>query len=241
MSDRLLREFCAENFTSVPAAIAAGAARIELCDNLAVGGTGPTVGVIQAAVAYAHEHGARVMTMIRPRGGDFVYTDDELRMMSTDLEQACRCGTDGVAFGCLKEREDGQGYTVDTAAVSYLMNTVRWMRDRRSWSFAGDGSLARSNIDVTFHMAFDELDHDEQLRAIDFLAQEGVTRILTHGGPKSAAIEENLDHLRELIAYADGRIIILPGAGISYENALDVAHALGVDEVHGTRIVKIEQ
>ena len=222
MSNRLLREFCAENFTSVPAAIAAGAARIELCDNLAVGGTGPTVGVIQAAVAYAHEHGARVMTMIRPRGGDFVYTDDELRMMSTDLEQACRCGTDGVVFGCLKEREDGQGYTVDTAAVSYLMNTVRWMRDRRSWSF-------------------DELDHDEQLRAIDFLAQEGVARILTHGGPKSAAIEENLDHLRELIAYADGRIIILPGAGITYENALDVAHALGVDEVHGTRIVKIEQ
>ena len=70
----LLREFCAENMERVPAAVAAGAGRIELCDNLAVGGTSPSVGVVRAAVAFAREHNVAVMAMARPRGGDFVYT-----------------------------------------------------------------------------------------------------------------------------------------------------------------------
>ena len=81
----MLYEFCAENFERVPAAIDAGAKRIELCDNLAVGGTTPSAGVISATVSYAHEHDARVMCMIRPRGGDFHYNQDELRMMEMDL------------------------------------------------------------------------------------------------------------------------------------------------------------
>lgn len=81
----MLYEFCAENFERVPAAIDAGAKRIELCDNLAVGGTTPSAGVISATVSYAHEHDARAMCMIRPRGGDFHYNQDELRMMEMDL------------------------------------------------------------------------------------------------------------------------------------------------------------
>ena len=81
----MLYEFCAENFERVPAAIDAGAKRIELCDNLAVGGTTPSAGVISTTVSYAHEHDARVMCMIRPRGGDFHYNQDELRMMEMDL------------------------------------------------------------------------------------------------------------------------------------------------------------
>ena len=81
----MLYEFCAENFERVPAAIDVGAKRIELCDNLAVGGTTPSDGVISATVSYAHEHDARVMCMIRSRGGDFHYNQDELRMMEMDL------------------------------------------------------------------------------------------------------------------------------------------------------------
>ena len=81
----MLCEFCAENFERVPAAIDAGARRIELCDNLAVGGTTPSAGVISATTNYAHEHDARVMCMIRSRGGDFHYNQDELRMMEMDL------------------------------------------------------------------------------------------------------------------------------------------------------------
>ena len=92
-------EFCAENFERVPAAIEAGAGRIELCDNLAVGGTTPSAGVISATVSYAHEHDARVMCMIRPRGGDFHYNQDELRMMEMDLGLAVSAGVDGLVFG----------------------------------------------------------------------------------------------------------------------------------------------
>ena len=73
----MVYEFCAENFERVPAAIDAGARRIELCDNLAVGGTTPSAGVISATTNYVHEHDARVMCMIRPRGGDFHYDQDE--------------------------------------------------------------------------------------------------------------------------------------------------------------------
>ena len=88
----MLYEFCAENFERVPAAIEAGARRIELCDNLAVGGTTPSAGVISATTNYAHEHDARVMCMIRPRGGDFHYNQDELRMMEMDLGLAVSAG-----------------------------------------------------------------------------------------------------------------------------------------------------
>ena len=69
----MFKEFCAENFTDIPAAIAQGVKRIELCDNLTVGGTTPSAGVIENAVSYAHDHGVQVMTIIRPRGGNFVY------------------------------------------------------------------------------------------------------------------------------------------------------------------------
>ena len=74
MLGALTREFCAENMELVPAAVAAGAARIELCDNLAVGGTTPSYGVIRAAVAFARDHGVDVMCMVRPRGGSFEHT-----------------------------------------------------------------------------------------------------------------------------------------------------------------------
>ena len=87
----MLYEFCAENFERVPAAIAAGAGRIELCDNLAVGGTTPSAGVISATTSYAREHDARVMCMIRPRGGDFHYNQDELRMMEMGLGPCRKC------------------------------------------------------------------------------------------------------------------------------------------------------
>ena len=88
-------------------------------------------------------------------------------------------------------------------------------------------------------MAFDELEDAEQEHAIDVLANLGVERILTHGGRAGTPIVANLDRLRELIAYADGRLAILPGAGITYENVEDIARALDVHECHGTKIVQL--
>lgn len=210
----LTREFCAENMELVPAAVAAGAARVELCDNLSVGGTTPSYGVIRAAVALAGERGVGVMCMIRPRGGDFEYTPDEAAMMRDDLAMAKRLGVTGVVFGCLR---DGH---LDRALTSELVELA-------------DG------VDVTFHMAFDALPADEQLGAIDWLAGQGVSRILTHGGPAGTPIEDNLGRLRAYVDRAAGRVTILPGGGITWENAERIASELGVCEVHGTKIVRL--
>ena len=221
-------EFCAENFTNIPVAIAAGAGRIELCDNLAVGGTTPSAGVISKAVEYAHAHGARVMCMIRPRGGDFVCSEDELQMMEIDLDLAINLGVDGIVFGCLAAKDAG-GYKLDKPAIERIL-------DAASQTAREEGN---DHLDVTFHMAFDTLDPEDQFDAIDYLADHGVTRILTHGGVAGTAIADNLDRLRDLSAYAADRLIILPGAGINYGNRDEVSAALGCPELHGTKIVKI--
>ncbi len=209
----MIKEFCAENFTKIPQAIQKGANRIELCDNLAVGGTTPSTGVIEEVLAYAGEYSVPVMTIIRPRGGNFVYNDIELKIMHTDLIEAKKLGTDGIVIGCLTE--DGW---LDEEALDLFIETAE-------------------GLQITFHMAFDALSKENQFKAIDWLAERGVTRILTHGGPAGTPIEDNFDHLKELIVYADQRILILPGGGISTENVQTVMDTLKVTEVHGTKIV----
>lgn len=227
MADQLLREFCAENMERVPAAIEAGAARIELCDNLAVGGTTPSFGVIEAAVAYAHARGVRVMAMIRPRGGTFVYSEAELAMMESDARIALALGSDGIVLGCLAANSDGT-YTVDIPAFERLAAIVQEAGRERG-----------ERVDITFHMAFDLLDEAEQRTAIDALAERGITRILTHGGAAGTPIEANFERLRSMIAYAGERLVILPGGGITHQNAVWVSAQLGVHEVHGTKIVPL--
>lgn len=212
----MLREFCAENYSDLPQAIANGAKRIELCDNLAVGGTTPSTGVIEEALSYAGEKGVTVMTMIRPRGGDFVYNDIELKIMHTDLIEAKKLGTDGVVFGCLTPNN-----WLDEEALEMLIDNAE-------------------GLQITFHMAFDAIPIERQFEAIDWLAENGVTRILTHGGPSGTPISENYEHLKALIAHAGDRIGILPGGGITFENAEEVVEALGVTEVHGTKIVPFD-
>jgi len=218
----LLKEFCAENMERVPAAVSAGAGRIELCDNLAVGGTSPSAGVARAACAFGKASGVPVMVMVRPRGGSFAYTDDELAMMHDDIDVDAEAGATGVVFGCAR---DGH---LDAAATERLLAWVREAEARRG-----------ETMQVTFHMAFDEIMPDEQFAALEWLADRGVTRVLTHGGAAGTAIADNVARLREFVAHAAGRIGVLPGAGITWENAHAVADAVGVGEVHGTRIVRL--
>lgn len=218
----LTREFCAENMELVPAAVAAGASRIELCDNLAVGGTTPSYGVIRAAVAFARAHGVDVMCMVRPRGGDFEYSPDEAAIMREDLLMAKRLGVTGVVFGCL--REGG----LDRELTAELVRLAHEPSDE-----APHGAV------VTFHMAFDALGADEQLEAVDWLAGQGVERVLTHGGAAGTPIAGNVERLRAFIERAAGRPTVLPGGGITWENAEEIARELGVSEVHGTKIVRV--
>ena len=95
----MIYEFCAENVTLLEKAMQAGARRIELCDNLAVGGTTPSYGVTKAAVELAANYDTTIMTMIRPRGGDFVYNDLEIDIMLEDIRFTAQAGSQGVVFG----------------------------------------------------------------------------------------------------------------------------------------------
>ena len=246
--DDLLLEFCAENFTHVERALATGARRVELCDNLAVGGTSPCSGVVAQAALTAHASGAEVRVMIRPRGGDFYYTEEELAMMEGEIFAAAQLGADGVVFGCLAPQDEeayaasreaairggllpgagyGGGWRLDIDAAAELAYAVRC-------SERAEGAMG-----ITYHMAFDALDETAQLDAIDMLANLGVDRILTHGGPAGSPIEENFGCLQRLIEHAAGRLTILPGGGVTYQNARAVAEALGVRELHGTKIVDL--
>ncbi|QXE01533.1 copper homeostasis protein CutC [Terribacillus sp. DMT04] len=209
----MLKEVCVENFTKVPEVIAKGADRIELCDNLAAGGTTVSHGVAEVTINYCRSNDVQVMTMIRPRGGDFVYGKEEIEIMKRDLVHVKNLGTDGVVLGCL----DADG-CIDEQAMSGLLDLAK-------------------GLEVTFHMAFDEIRPENQFKAIDWLAEHGVERILTHGGPLATKIEQNLVRLKEYIAYANDKIIILPGGGITTKNLTSITSALNIREVHGTRIV----
>jgi len=209
----MLKEVAVENFTDIPKAIAAGALRIELNDNLAVGGTTVSKGVLAEATRYVHEHNASVVAMIRPRGGNFVYNDLELKMMEADLFEAQAQGVDGVALGALTA--DGW---IDEEAMENLI-------------------AASAGMDVVFHMAFDAIPEDRQVDAINWLAENGVTRILSHGGPLTTPIIQTIPHLKALIQHAANQITILPGGGITSANVDEIVSQLGVNEAHGTKIL----
>jgi len=208
----MLREFCAENLRGIPEAIEAGAGRIELCDDLSVGGVTPSTQVLRDAVTMAHERGAKVMVMVRPRGGDFLYGEDELRLMESAIDAARGRGADGVVFGCIKEGR------LDLEATKRL-------------------ACASQGLDMTFHMAFDEVDEALQPKALRQLGEMGFSRVLTHGGPLSKPIDACLPHLEELAAAAREHIAIMPGGGVTWQNCARICERLGVEEVHGTRIV----
>ncbi len=210
----MLKEVCVENFTKVPEAIEKGAQRVELCDNLAVGGTTVSPGVARVTMDYCRNRNVKVMSMIRPRGGDFVYNVDEIEIMKQDIIHLKEIGTDGVVFGCLTQ--DGW---IDEEAMSTLLE-------------------AASGLEVVFHMAFDAIPADSQLKAIDWLVEHGVHRILTHGGPSDTRIEDNVDRLKMYIEHANGRIAILPGGGITHLNLPAIESSLNIKEAHGTRIVE---
>ncbi|KAE9563550.1 copper homeostasis protein CutC [Companilactobacillus paralimentarius] len=209
----MYKEVAVENFTNIPTAVLKGANRIELNDNLAVGGTTPSLGVLQESTKYLQEKSIPVVEMIRPRGGDFVYNDLEIKMMEADLFQAQKLGVDGVAFGALTPDGD-----LDEDAMEQLI-------------------AASAGMQIVFHMAFDALAEDNKKSTINWLVDHDVDRILTHGGPLTTPIDQTIDKIKEYVDYAAGRITILPGGGVNYQNCDTIAEKLGVKEVHGTKVI----
>ena len=209
----MIYEFCAENVTLLEKAMQAGARRIELCDNLAVGGTTPSYGVTKAAVELAANYDTTIMTMIRPRGGDFVYTDLEIEIMLEDIRLTAQAGSQGVVFGALTADKK-----LDKANLEKLI-------------------AASKGMEIVFHMAFDELSDEEQLEAIDWLSQAGVTRILTRAGVSGDSLDKRFAHYHRILEHAKGKIEILPGGGIDLDNRQTFIDQLGVTQLHGTRVV----
>ena len=209
----MIYEFCAENMTLLEKAMEAGARRIELCDNLAVGGTTPSYGVTKAAVELAANYDTTIMTMIRPRGGDFDYNDLEIAIMLEDIRLAAQAGSQGVVFGVLTAEKK-----LDKANLEKLI-------------------AASKGMEIVFHMAFDELSDEDQLEAIDWLSQAGVTRILTRAGVSGDSLEKRFAHYHRILEHAKGKIEILPGGGIDLDNRQTFIDQLGVTQLHGTKVV----
>ena len=204
---KFIKEACVGSLREAIIAEKKGADRIELCDNLAMGGTTQSLGTIEVAKEVLN---IPVNAIIRPRGGDFVYDEIEIEIMKRDIEQCKRIGINGVVIGVLDSNNN-----IDTEKLKYILKGVE-------------------DMEVTFHMAFDEV--EEPFKAIDLLADLGINRILTKGGKEGTAID-NSEMLKKYIEYSKERIIILPGSGITKENAIELRENTNALELHGTKIV----
>jgi len=197
----MIIEICVDCQDSVVACAEGGADRIELCAGLVEGGTTPSAGFLAAA---RRTFSGRIMMMIRPRGGDFVYTAAEADIMRDDIRCARDGGADGVVFGCLTRTGD-----IDERLTASLKEAARGM-------------------DVTFHRAFDV---SRNLGAsLETLIALGVPRVLTSGGCPS--VPEGLGALAALVRQAAGRLTVLAGGGIKPDRVAEIAAATGVKECH---------
>lgn len=197
-----LLEICLDSLASIREAVRGGAHRVELCDNLMEGGTTPSAGLIKQARAVATDIGLQVM--IRPRGGDFLYDDDEFAAMRHDVELAGELGADGVVLGLL--RADGR---VDAERTTRLVELARPMN-------------------VTFHRAFD-VTPDPHGALADIIAL-GCDRILTSGQQRS--VLDGLPLITDLVQAAGDDVIIMPGCGITPHNFARIHEACGASEYH---------
>ncbi len=189
------------NLESCRIAQANGANRIELCVNPGDGGTTPSYGYIKAARKLLH---IELYCMIRPRGGDFFYSDEEFAVMKDDIKTAKNLGCDGVVIGMLNK--DG------TVAKEECKKLVE---------------LAYP-LGVTFQRAFDRV--NEPFTALEAVIETGCERILTSGLVPSC--HDGAKLIGELNAKAAGRIMIMPGSGLRSSNVIEVAKVTGATEFH---------
>ena len=197
----LLFEICVDSAEAAVAAQEGGGHRVELCSDLLEGGLTPSHGTIEIARERLR---IPIMSMVRPRGGDFCYSDVEFDVMRRDLIAAKALGVNGIVLGLL--RPDG---TVDADRTRELIDLAR-------------------PLPVTFHRAFDMT--RDPLEALDTLLDLGVDRLLTSG--QEPSVLEGLDLIAQLVQRAAGRLIIMPGGGITARNVAKIAAASGVSELH---------
>ena len=194
-------EICANSVASCIAAQEGGANRVELCAGIPEGGTTPSYGMIRNA---RENISIALNVIIRPRGGDFLYSESEIQEMIYDIKIAKELGADGLVFGCLNPNG-----SVDMDAMSRLMEA------------AGD-------TPVTFHRAFDHT--NDPYKALEDIISLGCARILTSGCRPTAL--EGAELLAQLVERAGNRIIIMPGCGVREGNIAEIARLSGAREFH---------
>jgi copper homeostasis protein len=198
---RFTLEISVDSVEKALAAERGGADRLELCADLSVGGLTPPRELLRAVREAVH---IPIYSMIRPRAGNFVYSDAEFTAMEHSIAVATECGMDGVVTGVLQK-----GSKIDVSHTRRLVDLAR-------------------PLPVTFHRAFDETPN--LARALEAVIQTGAARILTSAGAKTAL--QGAAKLAELVTAARDRIFILPGAGITHSNIAKVAEQTGAVEFH---------
>ena len=194
-------EICTNSVASCIAAQEGGADRVELCAGIPEGGTTPSYGeIVMAREALS----IKLHVIIRPRGGDFLYSSLEVKTMLKDIEMVKSIGVDGVVFGCLTADGD-----IDTDIMRELMK-------------------ASEGLSVTFHRAFDVCCNPE--KALEQIIELGCNRILASGQASTA--EEGIPLLKQLHQQANGRIILMAGCGVNQSNIATIAKETGIREFH---------
>ena len=193
-------ELCSYSLEACHTAARLGIDRVELCASPSDGGITPSLGMMTEACAIPD---MEVSIMIRPRGGDFLYSDEEFRTMLHDIDHARQAGATGVVFGILTA--EGK---VDIERTRLLVE-------------------ASQGMDTTFHRAIDMT--EDYLQAVEDVISTGCTRILTSGGYDRAV--EGIDNIAQAVAIAARRIEIMAGSGVVASNALQLAET-GIDALH---------
>lgn len=209
-------EICANSAESCLEAALGGAYRVELCAGIPEGGTTPSIGEVLTAMEITKDYGLKIYPIIRPRSGDFLYSDIETRAMLCDIRTMASLGVNGIVFGCLMA--DGK---IDKEKCAEMIKCARGINPE---------------IGIACHRAFDMT--PEPFEALETLISLGFERILTSGHSNKAI--DNTALIAELISRADGRISIMPGSGVRLENIEQIALETGAYEFHTSARHSIE-
>jgi len=203
---QIIKEACVESLSEAMKAEELGADRIELCSNLDIGGTTPLPETVISCVMKLH---IPVMVMIRPRGGDFVYSHDEVDQMIRDIHSCRMIGASGIVTGVLKPTGE-----IDTEVLQMLVKEAGHMK-------------------ITFHKAIDET--RDILGEIQKLRKTGIHRVLSSGGTTTAM--EGAGMLNKMIRSSGGRLIILAAGRVTALNLEELSRRIHTREFHGRKIV----
>ena len=201
MPNHTVLEICVESLERAVAAERGGAQRVELCSDLSSGGITPSAGLMETARRHVK---IPIHVLIRPRAGDFLYSELEYEIMERDIRAAKKLGMDGIVLGLLDENKQ-----VDVERTAKLVK------------LAGP-------LPVTFHRAFD-LCKDMKM-ALEAVVETGAKRILTSGG--KASVAEGMGWLAKLVEAAGSRVVVMPGGGIGPGNVQRIVHKTAASEIH---------